>query len=146
MSFSISFDSGSPSSDYEDGYPRMMGTITIGAAVERFASVTAMWNQATYERQWRDAARRLLDEGVALLCTDFVADSDQSSCDLWYMYREEETVYIYNVFLLDELRPDTAFKDLYALIPLRSEVAGEDISEWTVPVGAVQAWLHSTSA
>jgi hypothetical protein len=128
----------------EEGWYGLWGRTTMGKFSERFLASLSLWSRADYERQWLEAARRLLagEERTAFFTNAFQF--------WWIMWREGSEIVVRQQFLipelLEELGPAPDLKRTpYELIGPR-ETDGEpdeQISEWRISVANMQAFLDS---
>lgn len=58
--FDISFISEQPEID-DEGWVALLGRVTVGDETESFMASLEHWTREDYERQWQEAAQRLLD-------------------------------------------------------------------------------------
>jgi hypothetical protein len=123
------------------------GRITLGEFSEEFVAPLVFWTVDDYQRQWREAAGRILN-GCERSC--FVASMRESPLDavifLWTAYKDGRTVYIQHKLVMPELVKggfDTS--NPYAQVGERRTMSeeGEQISEWQVSVGDVARFLHA---
>jgi CdiI N-terminal domain len=141
--FDISFV---PSADPVDGASR--GEIRIGSFSERFAADLTFWGQARYERQWLEAAGRIVSHESAVFVTSVPDPASANFVRWWAMYREGEAVVLQEqICFLEELagpfdpdRPERFLRE-------RESVSedGDEVSEWRTTVGAVRDFLARRS-
>jgi hypothetical protein len=123
----------------EEGWWGLWGRTTLGDYSERFLAPLDRWQRGDYERQWIEAAERLLHE------SDRTGFSTQAGRFWWTMWRQGERVYVHEELLTPErLATLTAFDGApYALIEDRATRTedGAPISEWELTVADVQAFV-----
>jgi CdiI N-terminal domain len=122
------------------------GELVLGSHRERFLTPFSFWNKKRYRNQWKEGLRRLVTEERSCLITA-ITDPSKSACLTWWpMYRLGDQVHIQNHLLIYSDLP-TPFDQAnpYAHIPERETVSesGEKISEWTVSLRDIQAFLNS---
>jgi CdiI N-terminal domain len=93
--FDIAFTSDAPEQQ-PDGWVGLWGRTQLGACAEDFLAPLGPWQRADYERQWIEAARRLL--GPASRAAFFTA----SFRFWWVLWREGEEVIAHEELLLPE--------------------------------------------
>jgi CdiI N-terminal domain len=138
--FYIGFVSGARVS--EEGWPHAEGELTLGDYSERFEASLTHWRMADYEAHWRRAVARLASGAArsALIVSYGGADG---ITDMWPMWREGAQVILHERLVLpSEGHAPVDPEHPEAEVGERVSV-GEDgpISEWTVPFGAVLAFL-----
>jgi hypothetical protein len=123
------------------------GRITLGEFSEEFVAPLVFWTADDYQRQWREAAERILD-GFEQSC--FVAAMRESPLDgaifLWPAYRFGDVVYFQHKLLLPEVvKGNFEPSNPYAQVEERRTLSddGEPISEWQVSVGDIARFLHA---
>ncbi len=124
--FDITFLSDTPERQPE-GWEGLWGRTQLGADAEDFLAPLGPWQRADYERQWIEAARRLLGPHQAAFFT--------AAFRFWWgMWREGEEVVAHEEFLIPErLAGLTDWQAApYQLIRNRRAFSkdGEPISEW----------------
>jgi hypothetical protein len=129
------------------GEPARLGRITLNEFSEKFIAPLVFWNEDDYQRQWIEAAKRIVN-GRSLSC--FVAAMRESPDDgaifLWPAYRRGDVVYIQHKLLLPELvKGSFDTTNLYAQVDERRTLSeeGEPISEWQVSVSNIESFLHT---
>ena len=132
----------SPGTEVHDGAQFYRGFIQLGDFEEEFLAAAAHWSRERYERQWRDAAKRLAAGAeVAVFITSFVhPDADAF---VWAGWRDGDIVHVQNLLslrenrdgLLDPERPE-------ASIGPRQTVSedGQGVSEWSVGMADISAF------
>ena len=134
-------------SQIEFGELAVRGRITLGDFSEEFVAPLVFWTADDYERQWHEAAERILN-GFERSC--FVAAMRESPLDgaifLWPAYRIGDAVYVQHKLLPSELVKDN-FDTLnpYAQVDKRRTLSedGKPISEWRVTAGDMARFLHA---
>jgi hypothetical protein len=124
----------------EEGWYGLWGRITLADHTEDFLAPLGPWQRRDYERQWIEAARRLLGNGDR---TAFFTDAFRF---WWTMWREGERVYVHEEFLVGgRLTGVTDFTTTpYALIQDRATHTedGQRISEWEISTGEVREFVE----
>lgn len=126
------------------------GRITLGDFSEEFESSLSYWNQADYEQQWLEAAKRIeTGQTKSAFIVDMYDPSKVPFIIWWPVWRVDRIVFVHNQLLL--------FKNLalafdstnpYVHIGDRAIVneEGEAISEWQVDLKGVQDFIRSRPA
>jgi hypothetical protein len=122
-----------------DGWAELPGRTELGSWVEQFLAPLDRWQRFDYERQWIEAAQRLL--GPAARAGFFT-----SAFHLWWvMWREGEEVIVQEHLLTPEqLATITDWRVTpYQLIEDRCSVSedGTPISEWFFNVVDIEGFL-----
>ncbi len=136
--FDIAFTSDVPERQPE-GWVGLRGHTRLGAHAENFLAPLGAWQRADYERQWIEAARRLL--GPAARAAFFTV----AFRFWWVMWREGEEVIVQEHLLVPEqLGGLTDWRAApYQLIGER-DAASEDgapVSEWLLGVTDIAGFL-----
>jgi len=116
----------------------LRGRITLGDYAEEFVALLRTWSREDYERQWMEAARRLL-EGA-----DRTAFFTSAYEFRWTLWRVGERVYAQEHFLAVEGFPEPFDPDdLYTHIQDRRTRTddGTAISEWTLDLAGIAAFV-----
>jgi hypothetical protein len=128
----------------------LFGEITIGDYQEKFASSLKLWSVDEYRRQWRSALKEII-EGVGKSQSALItlAGDVQSNISItcWPLYRDGDVVYVQNRFLFaDDLPRSFKVEDIRDYIGERTKYSdeGDQISEWKVPLGDIQAFYEKT--
>jgi hypothetical protein len=92
--------------ELDGGVSALYGSIEIGDFKEKFVVSLVEWTPERYERQWREAAKRLL-EGFAksAFVTSFVSPRGSFYFVWWVCFRIRETVHIQNQLRFYEQLP-----------------------------------------
>jgi hypothetical protein len=124
----------------EDGSYGLWGRITLGDYAEEFLVPIGPWLRRDYERQWIEAARRLLG---ATARAGFFTDAFRA---WWTMWREGERVYVHEELLVGgRMAGVTDFSVApYELITgHRTHTEdGQAISEWEIRAGDVRDFVE----
>ncbi|WP_254511740.1 hypothetical protein [Anatilimnocola floriformis] len=143
--FSISFQPGHPLES-----PRLgIGLIVLGQFSEYFDSQLDYWRREDYEAHWRKMIHRVVNERLdACLITSLSIPEHANFHTWWPMYVSGADVIFQNQLLfVDQLPgrfdPDHPYLSLSAFQSHNDE--GERISEWRVPMGALETWLNAGS-
>ena len=122
------------------------GEVIFGEYAESFVAPMGPWARVDYERQWSDAAARLLAgaESSAFFTSAFRF--------WWAAWRVGDELVVQEEFLTPERlaalgpRPDLRRAPYELLGPLETETEdGERISEWRVPFADVATFLERHS-
>jgi hypothetical protein len=115
------------------------GRIIIDDLNESFLAVLVMWHAADYEEQWRDGVERIVrGEQVSALVTSVHPVEGGFRGFSWPMYRIDDHVAVRQQLVLPETVPTFDPDDPYASIRPRDK---KRVSEWTVPVSSLRAFL-----
>ena len=138
--FDIAFIADEPEQFDEGEYVSvaLRGRTTLGDYQEEFLASLRYWSRTDYERQWVEAARRLL---AGAEHTGFFTSAFQF---WWVMWRDGETVYVHEQLLTREglVAPfDPA--DPYRQIGERYTISedGGTVSEWRLGVVDIEAFV-----
>jgi hypothetical protein len=122
-----------------EGWECLPGRTTLGDCSEDFLAPLGPWRRSDYERQWIEAARRLLSPAAR---AGFFTVAFQF---WWVLWREGEVVVAHEELLLpDRLAGLTDWQTApYQLIGERRAISkdGEPISEWRVSVADIEDFL-----
>jgi hypothetical protein len=119
------------------------GLITIGDYEESFLAASGLWDWQAYERQWRDAARRLLEHRDRTAFVTSFSHPDAHHNFVWPAWYEDDIVYLQHRLLLRECLPSVLDVDrIHDIIGPRETVTedGDEISQWTVPLADIAAF------
>ena len=140
--FDIEFISDEPEVD-DEGRVTLLGEITLGDESERFLASLALWTREDFERQWREAAQRLLDgeERTAFFTSAF---------GFWrLMWQDEGEIRVQEQLLLPERfahlsQPLDLTRTPYELIADygRTTEDGEVISEWRLTLPDIARFVR----
>ena len=127
----------------EDGWLGLWGRITLGEYEERFLAPVGYWSRADYERQWLEAARRLLRSADR---TGFFTAPYRF---WWTMWRDGERVFVH-----EELITPERYAGPYDGTPpyqiIEDRVThndeGEQISEWEISLQDIRAYLNASDS
>lgn len=128
------------------GNAALPGRIILGEHEEDFVSLIGFWSPRDYERQWRSAIERLVEERCESCLVTSIHDLRASDVARWWLlYPEQRVVHVQEALLFPKQLPGhVSEKDLYQAI-LPRETYNEDgapISEWDVPFDDFIAFLH----
>ena len=114
------------------------GEITLDAHVERFESPTYLWPVERYERQWLQAAERLVAGApTSAFFTAVHAPDDTELHRWWVMYREGDAVHVQEqLLLINDVPAPLVLSDPYRAIRPRNRRSddGSPISEWRLAI------------
>jgi hypothetical protein len=122
-----------------------VGEICIGTFRERFASSFDYWDEATYERQWHDAAARIAVGDKSAFITSITDPNTANFIRWWAIYRDGDVVKLQDqICFLDQLSEpfDVAAVDRFVRPRRETTPNGEKISEWTTTASAVRVFTH----
>jgi CdiI N-terminal domain len=138
--FDIAFTTDTPEQQDGAGWVGLRGRATLGAYTEEFLAPLGPWTRADYEKQWVEAASRVL--GPAARAAFFTA----AFRFWWAMWREGEVIFVHEEFLTPErLAGVTEYSAApYHLIEDRRTHSedGKPISEWQISVGDVRSFVE----
>jgi hypothetical protein len=130
-----------PPEPREEGGLGLWGEITLGEYREPFLAPLALWSREQYERQWREAAERLLRGADR---TAFFSAAWQF---WWTMARDGEDVLVQEEIITGErvemlgVTPEPGYAPYELLEPIRLQTEdGEDISTWRVTLADVASF------
>jgi hypothetical protein len=126
----------------DDGWRGLWGGVTFGAFQERFVAPVERWTRVDYERQWLEAARRLLGEADR---TGFVTAPYRF---WWTAWREGERVFIHQEFFVPGRYAEPYDgRTPYEIIGAR-RTQSEDgrVSEWEVTLGDIRDFVARREA
>jgi len=143
--FTIEFISSEPElqDEGDDPWYALWGRVTLGDYWELFLASLSLWTRADYERQWREAATRLVaGETRSAFCT--------SALQFWWvMWRDGSEIRVHEELLTPErLASVGAVHDTrrapYELIRPYASVTddGHPISEWRLSVTDIENFLR----
>lgn len=117
------------------GWQHAGAELQLGNDRLRFSVDLTYWPIAEYERQWRDATRRLAAGAPASAFVTAWRGPDAESHELWALWREEDHVYVQTLTVLardldEPFDPHAPWQHVGARIPATE--AGLPISEWRV--------------
>ncbi|MEO8031762.1 MAG: hypothetical protein ABJC74_08675 [Gemmatimonadota bacterium] len=144
--FSIEFITG-PQVD-SDGWLHAEAELMLGEAREGFEVDLRIWALETYRTHWREAIARLLAGASFTRLVTSYRGPDGAYHFTWPMWREGDLVLVHEELVLDEdlatpLNPSTAWEVTAPRRQLTED--GAAISEWEVPISALQDWLGRPS-
>ena len=128
-----------------DGAPFYRGAALIGDFEEEFLAAAVHWSAQRYQRQWREAARRLAEGAdLAAFISSFV--HPDAVAHLWVGHSDGRQVTFRNLLSLPAIRgalldPDHPER----LLRPRQEASPTEelISEWIIPLADVSAFAAS---
>ena len=132
----------------EDG--RAAGELVLGEDTEGFHADLGFWAQEDYERQWVRSVARLVGGSAKKGClvTSVPPLETANFVSWWVLYViGPDVVAQEQILFLEEL--DSPFRPETPEVHVRERATqtdeGQAISEWRVPLAAVEAFLASTS-
>lgn len=136
--------------DFAEGASAVYGSIRIGNFEEAFIASLDEWAPERYELQWLDGARRLVaGERTSAFVTSFLPPNKSPYFVWWPSYRIDETVYVQNQLrFYGQLNEQFDVGALYQYVPTRKTVndEGEKISEWSMPIEWLRAFVNRRDA
>ena len=140
--FDIAFIDDTP--EYrEAGRHGLWGRVTCGAFQERFVAPVECWTRADYERQWLEAARRLLGGADR---TGFFTEPYRF---WWTVWREGERVFVHQEYLVPgRYAGPYDGRTPYEIIGERQTPSedGGRISEWEVALRDIRDFVARRDA
>src|SRR5262245_7128862 len=141
MTFSIGFvGDRTVIDDYNE--TTLEGAIVIESFEERFFAPVSYWQPADYQRQWKEALRRILTDAETSCLITALRDPASANFLVWWpMYRVDEIIFVQNQLLfLESLPGGFTVQNPFQHIHPRQRVNrhGQGISEWPVPVSHVR--------
>lgn len=131
--------------DPSSGTDSREGEIVIDDFRERFVSLQSFWSASRYEAHWREAVERIVRDGERSCLITSIADPARSEMLFWWpMYREHDRVYVQNGMLFfGQLQGSFDPENPFPSVPDRTMINedGERVSEWSLPVSDLQAFL-----
>jgi len=127
--------------------PSQIGQIRLRPSfIENFEMEMRFWNSEQYQKQWREAVTMLVKGSRDKTClfTSIFNPEYSNFFNCWILYRFKENVLIHNNLLfLDQLEKPFDLQNPYDALPEYQRITedGEAISEWSVTVKDLEAWL-----
>lgn len=128
------------------------GQITIGDFKESFIMPLDSWTIEEYKQQWREGLERIKTHNSScLIATLSGLKRDYPFIILWALYKENDTIFIQNKLLFDEIfeqisqgLPPFNSKTCYLyLLPRKTtSSSGNKISEWKTNLNAINEFLE----
>ena len=126
-----------------DGHAR--GFIRVGDFREQFVLTLNYWSIQDYQLHWRDALQRLVNGAPAMgLMTWMNAPDSPGHFRAWILYREGELAYVQDqLYPWPDIQPKFDDEQLVEIGQRQTHTEeGERISEWSLPMTAVAAFLQ----
>jgi hypothetical protein len=118
------------------------GKITDADHSETFTASHVIWERKRYERQWREAADRVLDGRPACFVVDVASAHSEYRGECWSVWPDRDVAVVQNQLLLgSKFDPDDPYAFLPA-VPHRITGDGRRISTWRTNLADVAAWQH----
>jgi CdiI N-terminal domain len=137
--FNIAFESaGAAPTDVET-----VGKITIADHWETFTASHTVWDRTRYERQWREAADRVLAGHPGCFVIDLASAQADYRGECWIAWPEGNVAVIQNHLLVGSDGRDFDPNDPNAFpsaVPQRLTQEGHRVSTWHVRLANVAAW------
>jgi hypothetical protein len=143
--FSISFKDEPEDHPYDDeSIAAQSGLIVLGNVLQGFLANLGKWERVTYEQQWLRELRSLVEgrERVALI-VDFY--DENTNCEIWTFFREDELVYVQNRLFFAALLPlQFPILQISDFLDEREALSaeGHTISEWTISIRDIDLFLR----
>lgn len=114
------------------------GRIYIGNFQEKFMIALNNWSIEDYKKQWQLALKRLATHNKSC----FAITVTSTRFFYWALYKEQDIIYIQNIFLLEEYFVEITKKQIITpencfnfIVPRKQyDEDGEKISEWSVRI------------
>lgn len=136
--FNIEFIADAPEPQ-EEGWLGLWGRVTLGAHREQFLAPIGSWQRLDYERQWLEAARRLLGEADR---TGFFTVPYQC---WWTMWRDGTQVWVHEELITTEERDAGPYRRTVPYHIIEDRVThtedGQLISAWMISLDDVRAFV-----
>lgn len=125
--------------------------ITIGKHIEYNHVDTSYWSIQDFEKHWREAIYRFLDEPKNKSCTLFVSMHPLSQPEIgeaWVLYRDDSDprkIYVQNsLILLEEMTKYRSLDELLNRKDVRVIEAdnGFKVSEWSTTLDSIANWAN----
>lgn len=125
--------------------PCIWGRITLGSFQEEFQAPLQTWTAADYEKQWLEAATRLMSGALCAVFLTHMMDPNAAYHIGWSAWRADDRVYVQErLFKIEELagpfEPDRAEKYVGARTEVSEE--GNPISQWQVSLSDIAAYIQ----
>ena len=136
--FDIEFTADAPEPQ-EDGWVSLCGRITLGDYRERFLAPINFWQREDYERQWLEAARRILGESDR---TGFFTTPYEF---WWTMWRSGDRVYVHEEVITDEryAGPYDGSAPYHIIADRVTHTEeGQPVSEWEITLDDVRGFVE----
>ena len=145
--FDLYFSEGPTIND--EGWWHAVGTIVLGEDRDGFEVSLEWWGRAAYQRQWLEAARRLVNGTDRVMFLVSYDGPDATFHLAWPAWRDGNRVHVQNWLVLTEqlstpFDPDAA--DRFVRDRQTTNEDGEPISEWDVDFEDVRAFVERRSA
>jgi len=134
--------------DVDDGVSNAVyGSIAIGEFRETFIASLSTWSPTLYERQWQEAAQRLVNgESKSAFITFFVSPGAGNSFMWWPCYLSGEVIHVQNQLrFYDRLPRSFTIDALYDFVEDRKLVSDDGVtklSEWQMPIEWMREFLR----
>ena len=125
-----------------------VGEVRIESFCERFVADVTFWRQAEYEKQWLDAALKIVGGDKTALIVSVSEPATANFVRWWAMYRNEHVIFVQEqIRFLDELSElfDPCAVERFVLPRETVSEDGELISEWSTTVSAVRDFIARAS-
>jgi CdiI N-terminal domain len=129
------------------GSAERVGRIVLGTFEERFRASLEHWSASDYERHWREALIRLIEDRASCLITNMVAPTSRvDNLEWWPAWPlGDEACFQQEVLLPGKLDPPFDPDDPYLhLEDYEPSDVEAGLSEWRVPLRAIRAFVAAT--
>jgi hypothetical protein len=116
------------------------GTIAIGDHWERFTASHGVWDRSRYERQWREAADRVLAGNPGCFVIDMPEGEADYRGECWIAWPEGDVAVVQNQLLIGWAVDRDDPHAFLPAVPLRVTEEGHRVSTWRVTLADVAAW------
>lgn len=124
------------------------GLLILGGESESLACSARCWKPGQYRRQWRSAARQLLQAPTARSAFVVSVEPGRNRLEWWPAFRAGSWVVFQNQHLtwarpMPRLAPGNAHK----FVPVRKasrRYSGPRVSQWKVRLSSLERWLAGT--
>ena len=121
-----------------------LGEITLENFAEKFESSLSFWTISDYEKQWIEAAKRILKFDQTAFITDLDNPKTSKFLTWWKAWKIEEKIFMQNQLLfLNQLSNSFDIKNPYKFIGDRTTETEDDeqISEWVISLEDIENFL-----
>jgi hypothetical protein len=120
--------------------------VVFGDEKEDFLASLAVWSREDYEDQWRQGASRIVEgSDISCLVGSVDGEAGQLSASGWVLYREDDVVVVQEHLLSPDGLSTERLCDLIEPRITHTE-SGAQISEWTVRLGEIDAFVRLPDA
>ncbi|MBA4184366.1 MAG: hypothetical protein H0X49_10175 [Acidobacteria bacterium] len=123
-----------------------LGEISLGNFTENFESSLSFWRIEDYEKQWIEAAKRIIEFEQTAFITDLDNPKTSNFITWWKAWKIEEEIFVQNQLLFLNQFPDLFdIKNPYKFIGNRTTKTedSEQISEWKISLEDIENFLKA---